>query len=274
MHYRGDAGRGEAQQEAVHHRLMRHPAGVGKAVLVFEVAAVAVSALEVPHVGSLLYSLDQMCSPERPGADPLPVTAEADGDADQWKEEGGQEDRHHRVVRQHGIEAFAALRRQCACRPEQECEADHGRHGDGDAVLLEGPACRLREGEVFPAVLPDIGQRLRQVQVELVRGGVLAGVVAAAAVVAEVRQLREVAVAEGALGVQCREHRTIALAIAAGIADLGLAAGFLEQISLHGRRPPCLRCVRRRCRWSCRNRRGSPGRGSTRPWFRLRPRGF
>jgi len=93
-------------------------------------------------------------------------------------------------VRQHRIETFASCGGQRTGSPKQQCKAqDCGEH-DGEAVFLEGFPGGTWKGKLFPTVLAHIGQGLRQVQFKLMRGGVLAGIVAAPAIVTEVRQLR------------------------------------------------------------------------------------
>ncbi len=66
--------------------------------------------------------------------------------------------------------------------------------GKGDAVALEQPGRGRGPGEAFPAFAAHFGQGGGQVQREFVRFGVLAGVVTAPAVVAEVGKLGDVAV--------------------------------------------------------------------------------
>src|SRR5690606_11915072 len=128
----------------------------------------------------------------------------------------------------------------------------------------------------------EFSEDARNVEIELVRGGVLAGIIAAAAIVTEVRQLDEIAVGEGAVQRDGGKDGAITLAIAAGVADLDLPTCFGQErrariggrgrsgqghggFTGHGLRPPCLQCVRKRYRWSCRTRQDSPGRGLTRP---------
>jgi len=83
MDQRRHAGRGKAQKKAIHDCLMRIAAGMGEAVFVFKVAAVAVAALEVAHVRDRGDGLAQMRQAHRGATHGLPVAAQPDGDTEQ-----------------------------------------------------------------------------------------------------------------------------------------------------------------------------------------------
>jgi hypothetical protein len=102
-------------------------------------------------------------------------------------------------VRQVGIEALAAFRPQRLHQREQHRETRNQRQPQRQAAAMEGPRQRSGPGQPLPAVLPDLGQHGGDVHRELVRRCVLAGVIAAAAVVAEIGELGDVAVGEGPL---------------------------------------------------------------------------
>jgi len=77
----------------------------------------------------------------------------------------------------------------------EEAEQDHARHdhgGGGDGVPLEEAREHLRPGVLAVGLLPDLLERLRDVDRELVRRRVLAMVVTGTAVVAEVREVGEI----------------------------------------------------------------------------------
>lgn len=94
-------------------------------------------------------------------------------------------------------------------------------------IALEDSGERCRIGEVPPTIAPNLSRRLGQVQGAFMELVILAGIIAAAAVVAKIGDLREIAIGESAFPMQGRENRAIALAIAAGVANFRLAAGFL-----------------------------------------------
>ncbi len=180
--------------------------------------------------------------------------------------------RHH-AVRHHGVEVAALDRgeeRRAAEdqeRGEQHADQRRGQHHRGLEAVA---AIRARERR-GPGVLlvrrgADLRQRARNVDPELVRRRVLAGVEALAAVVAQVGEVVHVAGGEVEAPLHGREDRAVALAIAAGIADGHLPRALAHQFNglLHVP-PPCPRCVRTPCRWSCRSRRDSPCRECCRP---------
>ena len=247
-------------------------AGVGIAVALLEVAALSLSAAEVPHIRRARRRRAQMRPAQRRPAHLGPVAPQPHRDGQRRKQKGGGKDRHHTGMGEIGVKALSARGRQRAHRQHHRRHAQHQSRAQGHAAAVEQAAERSRPGIALPAFGADFGQGRGDVQGKGVRLGILAGVIAAAAVVAEIGQLREVRVAEGAFAEHRRKHVAIALAIAAGVADLRLAprlgdgAGLCRgQIKRHGRRPPVPRSGRRRCRWSCRSRRDSPRPESSRP---------
>ena len=162
---------------------------------------------------------------------------------------------------------------------QRRYRGDKGK-SDGSAAALEHGGRRRGPCVAFPAFGANLGKGGRYVQRELVRFGILAGVIAAPAVVTEVGQLRDVAIRKGALAEHRRENVAIPLAIAAGIADFRLATCFLDcgiaglKIKRHARRPPVLRSGRKPCRSSFRTRPDTLRQGSIPPSSRPRPRHF
>ena len=271
MHDGSGGGRREAEQEAVHRSVMEPAAEVAEAVLLLEVAPLPLTAVEIAQGRRVRERPGERAERDRAAADLAPVAPQRQSDRSQRRQEGGREDRHHRRMRKDRVEALARRRPQRARRPEQRRDPQDERQRDPDAAFVEGAPQPGRPGVPLPALLPHFGERRRQVEGELVRLRVLAGVVAAAAVVAEVGELRDVARGEDLLAGHRGEDGAIALAIAAGVADLDLAARLVDgrwrrrSVKRHGRRPPGPQCVRRRFRWSCRSRRDSPARGSSPP---------
>ena len=72
------------------------------------------------------------------------------------------------------------------------------------------------------------GQGFRKIYREFMGRRVLARVVAFGAVVAQIREVAEVAIAEGGLALERWEYGAVAFAIAAGVADGDQALGFPE----------------------------------------------
>ena len=159
---------------------------------------------------------------------------------------------------------------------EETRDGERQDEADGKPVSREEPGERAgpRIGRI--GLRPHARQGQRHVDVEFMRRGELAIVKAGAAAVAEVGQIIEIAVSEGAAHLHRRKYRAEPLAIAAGIADRHEAIGLGEIFarvrpdgaklsSVHRLRPPAPRCARRRCRSSCRCRRRSRARAHCRP---------
>src|SRR5215469_4275522 len=89
---------------------------------------------------------------------------------------------------------------------------ERAREKSGPAPAPVGLAARLREN------LWDIDRKF-------VRRRVHAGVIAGAAVVAQVRQIKHIALLKIAARLDCAKHGAVAFAVAAGVADDELARG-------------------------------------------------
>ena len=209
-----------------------------------------------------------MDQPETAAAGLAPVVTHRQGNEPERRQKRGHEDCHHRVMREMSIEARAILRLPGGKSPEEEGQRGRQKPGHGDAMGLEQPCDGLRAGQPLPAFHSDFGQSRRDVQVELMRRGVLAGIIAAPAVVAEIGQLRQVAISKGLLPGHGWKNRAEPLAVAAGVADLDLTACLVEGrcgVKRHGRRPPCPQYVRKQCQLSCQNRPDTLGQEWSRP---------
>ncbi len=270
VQHRPRDGRGEAQEKAVGRGVVRPAPCVAVAVAKLEVAALALAAGEVAQPRRIAQGVQRLPPSDAPAPDSPPVPADRHRQNGQRQEEGWRKDRHHRAMGQHRIEALTTRGAERRHGPEQQRDPDGRGKRQRHAAPLDQVGQGGEGGEILPTRHPQVGQHPRQVQVELVRRGVLAGVIAAAAVVAEVCELREISVGEGALSVDRREHRAEALAVAACVADLDLAADLRGEVrrahvKRHGRRPPVPRSGRTRCRSSSRILRDSPVQGSSPP---------
>jgi hypothetical protein len=76
-------------------------------------------------------------------------------------------------------------------------------------------------------MLTELGQRPRDIQHEFMGRGILAGVVAVAAIVAEVGQVVQVLTCKDPSELHGGKHRTESLTVAAGIADRHHPLSFL-----------------------------------------------
>ena len=85
------------------------------------------------------------------------------------------------------------------------------------------------------------------------------------AVVAETGELRQVAILKLPLAEHCREDRAVALAIPAGIADIGLSTGLRKGLIEHGQLHFLPRGDQRPCRRPCQIQRDGLGPGSSPP---------
>ena len=249
-------------------------AGLRIAVLVLEIAPLGRAAGQVAQTGCCGQCLGQVAWRHAPATRHRPIPPQADGNAQQRKQESREKDRDHHAMRQDGVEPRPPGFAQPVCQREDQRKAQRRGERHGKAAALEQACGGAGKGQIVPAFLPDLRQGTRQVQREFMRLGVLAGVIAPSAVVAEVGQLHHIAIAKGALAMQRRKDCAKPLAVAAGIADLGLTPGFIQGINEHAQRPLCLRSGQRPFRLSCRTRPDSPAPGSTRPSSLLRPTGF
>ena len=133
-------------------------------------------------------------------------------------------------MRKHRVEIAAVGRPHQAARLHQREQQKQGEAagqrqrdvGTGSPVqAAEG----FRPGVFGVGVDPQVGERARQVDRELVRRRVLAGVQAGAAVVAQVGEVMHVVATEFEAPRHRREHRAKAFAVATGVADREFARG-------------------------------------------------
>ena len=207
-------------------------------------------------------------------ADVAPEGAHAHDQREDRIEEGSAEQRGHRVVRHQFVECAGTgvHTKQHATvveRREAEDEGGHAERGDDaddETVACESAGQRLRPGIGRIGFGARDRQRLGNVDVELVRRRELAVDVAGAAGMAEIGEIVEIAVGEGAAHLHGGKYRAKTLAIAAGIADRHQTVGFVKNSSsVHVSPLPVLRSARTRCRWSCPCRRHSPCRARCQP---------
>ncbi len=156
---------------------------------------------------------------------------------------------------------------------EHECDEAGGQAKAGQQIVAPE---RGRE-EPRPAVIlvradANLRQRPRYVDAEFVGRGVLTRVETFTAVVAQVREEREVHRREGQTPFHRRKHGTVLLAVPARVTDRHHVLTVPDQfIGWHAAPPPRRRAGRRPCRWSCRLRRCIPCAGYCPPSPR-RPR--
>ena len=215
-----------------------------------------------------------MRPPDPVAPDTSPVSPQRDADREERQDEGGREDRDHRVMREIGVETLAGLRPQALHGSQQQGQRQHQKRRDREPLPLEKTGEARGPGKPRPILGPGLGEDARDVHRELVRRDVLAGIIATPAVVAKMRELHDVAIGEDTLPVDRREDGAIAFAIAAGIADLDLPAGLGDRarqrvlgthIKQHRRRLLVQRGGRKLCRWSFRTRPYSLPRGCCPP---------
>ncbi len=225
---RGDAGGGEAEQEAVEGEVVEAPAAQREGV-VLVVAAVAVAAVEIAQAEHARASPRR--APARLARPVRDVAAEA-GRADRQREQ-----RRRRTPRRTSRRAGCAGTRRRSCRPaagrraapvrasgehEEGDQAGRQRQGHGEAVARVERAEGPRPGVVDVGLAAHPRHRPRHVDRELVRRRVLAGVQAGAAVVAEVGEVVDVGLGELEPARHRRKDGAKAFAVAAGVADLQL----------------------------------------------------
>ena len=181
----------------------------------------------------------------------------ADGHGGDGEQKNAAKQADHHVMRHDGVKVRRVVNRrqrargQCEDRAEGRSECDPGEQ----IVLCESHAERARPCVVLIRLHANLRQRLRHIDAELVRWRVLTRIEAFAAVVTEVRQVREVGLAERPPLFHRREDGTVLLAVATRIAHRHDVRAVLREISeRHGLRS-LRRCGRTRCQWSCRCRR-------------------
>ena len=137
---------------------------------------------------------------------------------------GQSEERDHRVVGDDAIEIAGRLGRPDVRARHHGQRQDHRARCEGhdpcrdDAAPPERGAKRRRPAILFVRCEADLRERPRHVDAELVRRRVLAGVKTLAAVVAQVREIGEIALGERQPVFHGRKHRAISFAVAAGVA--------------------------------------------------------
>src|SRR2546428_12651698 len=93
-------------------------------------------------------------------------------------------------------EKYRAIDRESQ-NQQKEREARCSNQADDKTVALESPRKGAGPGVLLVCLRPDFSEHLREVELELVRRRVLAGVVARSAVVAGVGEISEIAVGAG-----------------------------------------------------------------------------
>ena len=189
------------------------------------------------------------------------------------------------------------------CQHQPDCQRQRGGndHHHRKTIARKQPRQRPGPGVFGPCFSAPFGQRQRHIHREFMRRRILAGMITGTAMVAQIGKLRGIADIEQTAALHRREHSAEALTITAGIADLHdprcffmrrCACHFDQADIIHGAIVPvclgsvvlrfsCLavqlsggsagglpqprRCGRRRPRWSCRSRQGSPGQEHCRP---------
>ena len=159
--------------------------------------------------------------------------------------ESGAEQERHPVVRHQDVERARARSR----RPNSAAGPSNTRKPSMNSATPISPAPAMarplrrnnRRQRGGPGILrirlaTDFGQHRRHVHVERMRRRELAVVVASAAIVAEVGEVVEVAVGEGAPQLHGGEHRAQPLAIAARVADRHQPVGFGQRGGRDARR--------------------------------------
>ena len=183
-------------------------------------------------------------------------------------------------MREHGIERARAVRmRGQQCLPigvegqaqHEEHEAGRGCEAHDDTVALEERTQRAGPRVLAVGCAADLGHHLRKIELELVRRRVWAGVIARAAVVAQIGHVGEIALGERDAPLERGKDSAVPFAIAAGIADARHALALRDESDRkrsrrrHGVQPPRQRSARTRFQSPCRCPRCSPCRARCRP---------
>jgi hypothetical protein len=89
---------------------------------------------------------------------------------------------------------------------------------------------KTRPGKILVYLKPELGEGLGDVYSELMRRGILAGIITPAAIVAEVGQVFQILLRESSAQLHSRVNRAESLTIAAGITDRHHSFGLIQQI--------------------------------------------
>ena len=236
--------RREAQEEAVEQRLVEMAPALGEALV--EVVAAMPAAAEVAQREDVHRRLARRGGGEGAAhaARLAPVAARAHRHGEDAEAEGERGERDHQPVGNDAEEGAHACMGRIEHRrvldgrdqDQQQRDAQGREQGDDGPVALEQPAHRRGPGVLRVGLLPQLGEGRGDVDAEGMRRRVLAGVVAALAAMAEVGEVREVRFLEGTAHRHGGEDGAIALAVAAGIADLHLPPGFGDGLAFLGHR--------------------------------------
>ncbi len=179
----------------------------------------------------------------------------------------GREHGHHHVMRHDLIEVAGNRHAGEGPRRESHRHESHHERGRREPWLARKRAAHdVRPAELFVRGKTDFRERARHVDPEFVRRRILAGVETLAAVVTEVGQVGEVALRKRLAILHGLKHRTVRLAVAAGVAHGHHVLTVADQvIRQHTPPPPCRQSDRTRSQSSSRRRRRSLCRARCRP---------
>ena len=112
---------------------------------------------------------------------------------------------------------------------QEDRQARRARQGHRKAIALEQGSQSTRPGVLPVRLHPDVREHLGKIHLEFVRRRVLAGVIARAAVVTEIGEVREVAFGEAQAALERWKDCAEAFAIPAGVADARHALTLFDQ---------------------------------------------
>ena len=233
----GDAGRKKASQEAVESSVMELAAyGAETVIRIVAPLAVAVQITQGKGVLDGFYVITEAPDFTGLGTRALPEIAHAHakaheaGHKDQRKEAEHEPVRHDMVERTRAgngrEERLGPLDDQRPGDKDQRAEQGHQEHIE--TVGLEEPPQELRPGKFLPRLLPELCHDHGVVQVEFVRRGILAGIIAAAAVVAEIGKVLQFLIRKLAAQFHNGEDSAETFTVSAGIADGRAALRFFH----------------------------------------------
>ena len=243
--------------------------------LLFAGGTVGASCVEVAQRHGVPQRAPRAAAHDRGGArapDVARETGHTNRDGQHAEGEDGAEQRDHHAVRHDGVEIAGRIH-----APERAAIADsRGRgeerreqRGEGERderrMAADERRERARPGVVLVRREPDLGERPRHVDAELVRRRVLTRVEALAAVVTQVGQVGQIDARERLALLHRRKHRAVLLAVAAGVAHGEDVRAVGDRVSGQHRRRGLRPGVRTRFRSSSRYPRGSLAAGRFRP---------